>query len=130
MLNGQPIAGANQSSIDLSEGGVYRVGFLAGDCESTSDEVTLTSILNPENPYVPFSVYPNPSSSGFFVDGLAVNQVYQFKLMDLKGVVLFSKEIIYDKGLWIDLGDITAGSYLLETTGHRFRVVRKLQVSK
>jgi hypothetical protein len=67
------------------------------------------------------NVYPNPSSKilNINVDTKINNDLLQIDVLDLKGVVLMSKEVFYQDNYQLSIGDLSQGVYLLQLKNNK-----------
>lgn len=90
-LNGNLIAGANGSSINISQNGCYTVTIKdASGCVSSSNPLCTGPLgLAENNQYAGFSISPNPASGAAWITLPLSDKSYQLQLTDLQGRMVF-----------------------------------------
>ncbi len=121
-LNGFPILGANQSSINITFSGTYTVAINPGsNCSVTSDPYeAIVGVDELSNSSI--SVYPQPAQYWIQID--ADQSILNLKLYTLDGRVV-SDQMINNSNYKLDCSSLTAGMYMMKLKLADGNVVRK-----
>ncbi len=74
------------------------------------------------------SVYPNPASDQLTIEGLSENGVIKISLINKKGVNVLTEREINGHTHVIQVQNIPAGMYMLEITGEKGRLLKKVMI--
>ena len=134
-LNNEVIEDASSQSIEASESGEYVLEISINGCSSVSESIVLViSDIDDEFFQLGLNVYPNPVTDrlNFSAVKAALDlEEMEFNLFDLEGRMVKNNDNLsssFDKSLYLELGDLTKGLYILNiTTADK---VLSLQIAK
>ncbi len=129
-LNGQQIAGANNSSYAPTQDGIYIVRITdANRCVyrySTDYHFSFFTGVSELNSLNTINVYPNPSNGIFHISGANSNELFEIVVMDAVGRVVMD---ITDSNV-IDLTGNSKGIYFVRLTNDRNEIItRKISLN-
>jgi hypothetical protein len=110
------IAGESDTILKITKSGIYRAETLAYElCLVTTD--TLTIIWKPKENRVDaiaaeksmIRIYPNPTTTGFWIVGPMQTSKYTWILCDPLGA-----ELLRGNGSWVDVSALKSGCYILK----------------
>lgn len=119
-LNGQPIAGANDQQITLTDSGEYTVVItdeFGCTAESAPFQHQGSASINEMDFKSHLKLAPNPATNSFNIIGLLPNVNYQIVLMDNLGRVVMSENIDENTGA-IAVNSLKTGVYFVRVSGH------------
>jgi len=113
LKNGQPIDGATARQFVVTERGTYQVRITQGDCEATSEGITVTALEKMEGQLV--SMYPNPVRDWLHLEApQSSGQNFSVQILDLTGKVHQQVTLLADRQQSIDVRKLPQGVYLLK----------------
>ena len=119
-LKGAIIEGETGMSYAPDVTGVYAVMIEVDNCETMSECVDVIVDNVNESSLNRLQVYPNPTNGRFRINGLNVASTNVVLRSMADGKVVFTKRVATNE--WIDLSEMSAGTYLLEmATGSEFQ---------
>lgn len=134
-LNNEVIEDASSQSIEASESGEYVLEISINGCSAISESIILViTDIDDEFFQLGLNVYPNPVTDrlNFSAVKAALDlEEIEFNLFDLDGRLVKNNDNLsssFDKSLYLELGDLTKGLYILNiTTADK---VLSLQIAK
>jgi hypothetical protein len=127
MLNGSPISGATSACFQPTTNGSYSVMVTdSNGCTGLSAPLIFTAVNDGFD--AGFDMYPNPAQSQLNIRMLQpINEACQIKVYDLSGRVVISRAYNELQGTTtLDLGNLSAGSYIVEVSSSTLRGQRRL----
>ena len=122
-LNEQKIDGATSRSFAYLGGeGVYRVVTYDGECNRTSNLVTITGLNNIDSDIM---IYPNPVKDVLHIKGL-LSSPAQVQLTDVLGRVVYQVQLSRD--LSIPVNELNDGVFVLQVRSNKKTITRKILV--
>lgn len=122
-FNEQKINGATGRSYGYGGSeGLYRVVTYAGECNRSSNLVTITGV---EDEVWGVRIYPNPASSELFVEN-SEGDLMNLSLTDLMGRQVWKEELV--KRTTIPVSQFSAGIYLLKMQRGKQGIIKKIVV--
>lgn len=123
--------GNNRSETLGLAAGTHTIRAVATDNEGATVEVvsTLTVQASPEmvdESLVGITMYPNPTTDEFFIDGLPDERGI-IQILDMTGRVVFSS-ILADKTKPIDISQLSASTYIVSITYDNLEIIKKLVI--
>jgi uncharacterized repeat protein (TIGR03803 family) len=126
MLAGEPIEGATNKTLTVSEVGSYTVIATVDDCvgeESASIDILITGMEDSE---FGLRLYPNPAAEKLVVERRSsVDERVNFIITDMLGRVILQQTTRTNTEEIIDLEKISQGAYLLKAVSGEGSVVRR-----
>ena len=131
-FNGNPISGAINTTLVVTQEGVYSLRVTIEGCTSQlSNEQTVLITGDIASGDDQMTAYPNPSQDRVYVSlgGFAKTVEVQLKLTDLNGKVLYQKESRGKELVEISIAGFPSGSYLINaeqgSTNQQVKIVKK-----
>ncbi len=112
--NNSAIPGATSQSFAPSVSGSYAVVVQGSSCTDTSNCELVSNVGLSEQISNNFAVYPNPSTSGFWVEAIENANFNRFLLMDINGkIVLNGTADLNTERIYVDASNLNSGVYYL-----------------
>jgi hypothetical protein len=119
------IAGESDTILRISKSGIYRACTTSGDsCTYCSDTLQwfarVLGVRRLSDANGQLKLFPNPTSGGLTIQGLAVPGDVRWNVFDLQG-----KLLIGGLGDWVDVSALKAGCYVIHLVDHGSFVILK-----
>ena len=119
--NNAVIDGETGATFTATSPGEYAVIVTNGDCTETSECVVVETVGVKEEAFADkFLVYPNPTTSIIYIDGLSGNHTLNLKSMEGKTIQTLT-ELEY-----VDLSSLPKGTYLIQIIDQQMSTVKRV----
>ncbi|HMT28900.1 MAG TPA: choice-of-anchor L domain-containing protein [Bacteroidia bacterium] len=121
-LNGVPIPGATQSTLQIPGNGCYTLTIYEGTCESTSNTECITNTSLYELSQNDFHIFPHPVTGSSvietpFIDG----SVSTLELLDMTGRKISEQINTESKSFTFEKGEIPSGVYIIKLSNSLYQ---------
>lgn len=130
-MNGTPIAGANGSSITITQNGCYTVTVKdASGCMASSNPLCTGPLgITENNNYTGFSISPNPTSGSAWITLPVSDKSYQLQLTDMQGRIVLNEAAVKAGKHELKISELPKGAYIgelqhAEKGNYRFKLMK------
>ncbi|MEO5572085.1 MAG: M43 family zinc metalloprotease [Bacteroidia bacterium] len=128
-MNGDTIAGATGTTLDITQNGCYSVAWFfsaAPQCYTMSDTICFTTLdLSSIHPGNSFSIFPVPAADLIHINGEAIMEGSHYKITDPAGRIVMKGKIESQNAV-INIAGLAKGAYFFDTIVANQRSVRVL----
>ncbi|SMD36823.1 Por secretion system C-terminal sorting domain-containing protein [Reichenbachiella faecimaris] len=125
--DGAPISGATLNTYEVTLNGSYHVIASNGECESTSDVMTVI-VADVADDLFSYDIYPNPSKG--MLNFAGKGHLEMVKIYSLSGNLVMLKESNSEPISQLDVAQLERGIYILETVSNSKSSRQKIILEK
>lgn len=115
-LDGEPIPGADSTSLEVTETGDYTVvATNENGCSAESEPLSYTSTVNVSEvtPSI-FKLYPNPATETVNIELTSSKNITSVSLIDVMGRVIIQKTGSFEDGIQLDVSNQQPGYFIIQ----------------